>query len=89
MARCQSVHLCRHKMNKSVCAISLRRVRKDNLTSCNSGVNMEDVDCGAGGSSSLSHNRPSSVTSNSLSLYQHRARATHSHRHHNAGAQTR
>uniref|UniRef100_A0A3Q2GPN2 Pecanex-like protein n=1 Tax=Cyprinodon variegatus TaxID=28743 RepID=A0A3Q2GPN2_CYPVA len=42
------------------------RVRKDNLTSCNSGVNMEDVDCGAGGSSSLSHNRPSSVTSNNL-----------------------
>ncbi|KAM6998018.1 pecanex-like protein 2 isoform 2-T2 [Tautogolabrus adspersus] len=60
------------------------RVRKDNLTSCNSGVNMEDVDCGAGGSSSLSNNRPSSVTSNSLSLYQHRARTTHSHRHHNA-----
>uniref|UniRef100_A0A3Q4AZ95 Pecanex-like protein n=1 Tax=Mola mola TaxID=94237 RepID=A0A3Q4AZ95_MOLML len=59
-------------------------VRKDNLTSCNSGMNMEDVDCGAGGSSSLSHNRPSSVTSNSLSLYQHRARATHSHRRHNA-----
>ncbi|XP_067372169.1 pecanex-like protein 2 isoform X2 [Channa argus] len=59
------------------------QVRKDNLTSCNSGVNMEDVDCGAGGSSSLSHNRPSSVTSNSLSLYQHRARTTHSHRHHN------
>uniref|UniRef100_A0A673CKW5 Pecanex-like protein n=1 Tax=Sphaeramia orbicularis TaxID=375764 RepID=A0A673CKW5_9TELE len=50
---------------------------------CNSGVNMEDVDCGAGGSSSLSHNRPSSVTSNSLSVYQHRARTTHSHRHHN------
>uniref|UniRef100_A0A3Q2QYH1 Pecanex-like protein n=1 Tax=Fundulus heteroclitus TaxID=8078 RepID=A0A3Q2QYH1_FUNHE len=61
------------------------RVRKDNLTSCNSGVNMEDVDCGAGGSSSLSHNRPSSVTSNSLSLYQHRARTTHSRRHHNTG----
>ncbi|XP_023183372.1 pecanex-like protein 2 [Xiphophorus maculatus] len=61
------------------------RVRKDNLTSCNSGMNMEDVDCGAGGSSSLSHNRPSSVTSNSLSLYQHRARTTHSHRHHNTG----
>ncbi|XP_076014762.1 pecanex-like protein 2 [Genypterus blacodes] len=60
------------------------RVRKDNLTSCNSGVNMEDVDCGAGGSSSLSHNRPSSVTSNSLSLYQQRARTTHSHRHHNS-----
>uniref|UniRef100_A0A8C6URD1 Pecanex-like protein n=1 Tax=Neogobius melanostomus TaxID=47308 RepID=A0A8C6URD1_9GOBI len=46
------------------------RVRKDNLTSCNSGVNMEDVDCGAGGSLSVSHNRPSSVTSNSLSLGQ-------------------
>ncbi|XP_032409296.1 pecanex-like protein 1 [Xiphophorus hellerii] len=61
------------------------RVRKDNLTSCNSGMNMEDVDCGAGGSSSQSHNRPSSVTSNSLSLYQHRARTTHSHRHHNTG----
>ncbi|XP_075931942.1 pecanex-like protein 2 isoform X2 [Anarhichas minor] len=60
------------------------RVRKDNLTSCNSGVNMEDVDCGTGGSSSLSQNRPSSVTSNSLSLYQHRARTTHSRRHHNA-----
>uniref|UniRef100_A0A3Q2ZHM1 Pecanex-like protein n=1 Tax=Kryptolebias marmoratus TaxID=37003 RepID=A0A3Q2ZHM1_KRYMA len=43
------------------------RVRKDNLTSCNnSGTNMEDVDCAAAGSSSLSHNRPSSVTSNSL-----------------------
>ncbi|XP_003963837.2 pecanex-like protein 1 isoform X1 [Takifugu rubripes] len=60
------------------------RVRKDNLTSCNSGVNMEDVDCGAGGSSSLSHNRPSSVMSNSLSLYQHRTRASpHRRRHHN------
>lgn len=68
---------------------SFCRVRKDNLTSCNSGVNMEDVDCGAGGSSSLSHNRPSSVTSNSLSLYQHRARTTHSHRHHNAGTHRR
>ncbi|XP_056147775.1 pecanex-like protein 1 [Lampris incognitus] len=59
------------------------RVRKDNLTSCNSGVNMDDVDCGAGGSSSMSHNHPSSVTSNSLSLYQHRARTTHNHRPHN------
>ncbi|KAM8860024.1 pecanex-like protein 2 isoform 2-T2 [Spinachia spinachia] len=59
-------------------------VRKDNLTSCNSGVNIEDVDCAAGGSSSLSHNRPSSVTSNSLSLYQQRARTTHNHRHHSA-----
>uniref|UniRef100_A0A8C7SVS1 Pecanex-like protein n=1 Tax=Oncorhynchus mykiss TaxID=8022 RepID=A0A8C7SVS1_ONCMY len=46
------------------------RVRKDNLTSCNSGVNMEDVDC-AGGSSSLSHN-PNSITSQSLSVYQAR-----------------
>uniref|UniRef100_A0A8C8IF52 Pecanex-like protein n=1 Tax=Oncorhynchus tshawytscha TaxID=74940 RepID=A0A8C8IF52_ONCTS len=46
------------------------RVRKDNLTSCNSGVNMEDVDC-AGGSSSLSHN-PNSITSQNLSLYQAR-----------------
>ncbi|KAF6716244.1 Pecanex-like protein 2 [Oryzias melastigma] len=61
------------------------RVRKDNLTSCNSGVNMEDVDCAAGGSSSLSNNRPSSVTSNSLSMYQQRARTSHSHRRHNAG----
>uniref|UniRef100_A0A8C7X1B9 Pecanex-like protein n=1 Tax=Oryzias sinensis TaxID=183150 RepID=A0A8C7X1B9_9TELE len=60
-------------------------VRKDNLTSCNSGVNMEDVDCAAGGSSSLSNNRPSSVTSNSLSMYQQRARTSHSHRRHNAG----
>ncbi|XP_030235637.1 pecanex-like protein 1 [Gadus morhua] len=60
------------------------RVRKDNLTSCNSGVNMEDVDCAAGGSSSLSNNHPSSMTSNSLSLYQHRTRTTRPHRHHNA-----
>lgn len=68
-----------------VCAC-VHRVRKDNLTSCNSGVNMEDVDCGAGGSSSLSHNRPSSVTSNSLSLYQQRTRASpHRRRHHSAG----
>uniref|UniRef100_A0A8C6UV21 Pecanex-like protein n=1 Tax=Neogobius melanostomus TaxID=47308 RepID=A0A8C6UV21_9GOBI len=52
---------------------------------CNSGVNMEDVDCGAGGSLSVSHNRPSSVTSNSLSLYQNRARSSHSRRHHNSG----
>ncbi|XP_019715526.1 pecanex-like protein 2 [Hippocampus comes] len=61
------------------------RVRKDNLNSCNSGVNMDDCDCGAGGSSSLSHNRPSSVTSNSLSAYQQRApRTTRSHRHHSS-----
>uniref|UniRef100_A0A3P9I815 Pecanex-like protein n=1 Tax=Oryzias latipes TaxID=8090 RepID=A0A3P9I815_ORYLA len=55
-------------------------VRKDNLTSCNSGVNMEDVDCAAGGSSSLSNNRPSSVTSNSLSMYQQRARTSREYR---------
>nr|XP_061794428.1 pecanex-like protein 2 [Nerophis lumbriciformis] len=61
------------------------RVRKDNLNSCNSGVNVDDGDCGTGGSSSLSHNRPSSVTSNSLSVYQQRApRTTRSHRHHNS-----
>ena len=68
-----------------VCAAACPRVRKDNLTSCNSGVNMEDVDCAAGGSSSLSNNHPSSMTSNSLSLYQHRTRTTRPHRHHNAG----
>lgn len=66
--------------------VCVHRVRKDNLTSCNSGVNMEDVDSGAGGSSSLSHNRPSSITSNSLSLSQHRTRASpHRRRSHNAG----
>uniref|UniRef100_A0A673W3A9 Pecanex-like protein n=1 Tax=Salmo trutta TaxID=8032 RepID=A0A673W3A9_SALTR len=59
-------------------------VRKDNLTSCNSGVNMEDVDC-AGGSSSLSHN-PNSITSQSLSLYQARPnRTSHANRQHAAG----
>eukprot|EP00063_Salmo_salar_P060555 XP_014035390.1 PREDICTED: pecanex-like protein 2 isoform X1 [Salmo salar] len=59
------------------------RVRKDNLTSCNSGVNMEDVDC-AGGSSSLSHN-PNSITSQSLSLYQARPnRTSHTNRQHAA-----
>ncbi|XP_049591466.1 pecanex-like protein 2 [Syngnathus scovelli] len=61
------------------------RVRKDNLNSCNSGVNVDDGDCGTGRSSSLSHNRPSSVTSNSLSGYQQRApRTTRSHRHHSS-----
>ncbi|KAK6328206.1 hypothetical protein J4Q44_G00001840 [Coregonus suidteri] len=60
------------------------RVRKDNLTSCNSGVNMEDVDC-AGGSSSLSHN-PNSITSQSLSLYQARPnRTSHANRQHATG----
>uniref|UniRef100_A0A8C7KYE7 Pecanex-like protein n=1 Tax=Oncorhynchus kisutch TaxID=8019 RepID=A0A8C7KYE7_ONCKI len=60
------------------------RVRKDNLTSCNSGVNMEDVDC-AGGSSSLSHN-PNSITSQSLSLYQARPnRTSQANRQHTAG----
>uniref|UniRef100_A0A8C7U432 Pecanex-like protein n=1 Tax=Oncorhynchus mykiss TaxID=8022 RepID=A0A8C7U432_ONCMY len=59
------------------------RVRKDNLTSCNSGGNMEDVDC-AGGSSSLSHN-PNSITSQSLSLYQARPnRTSHANRQHAA-----
>uniref|UniRef100_A0A8C7WCU1 Pecanex-like protein n=1 Tax=Oncorhynchus mykiss TaxID=8022 RepID=A0A8C7WCU1_ONCMY len=59
-------------------------VRKDNLTSCNSGGNMEDVDC-AGGSSSLSHN-PNSITSQSLSLYQARPnRTSHANRQHAAG----
>uniref|UniRef100_A0A8C7SXA0 Pecanex-like protein n=1 Tax=Oncorhynchus mykiss TaxID=8022 RepID=A0A8C7SXA0_ONCMY len=59
-------------------------VRKDNLTSCNSGVNMEDVDC-AGGSSSLSHN-PNSITSQSLSVYQARPnRTSQANRQHTAG----
>uniref|UniRef100_A0A671L998 Pecanex-like protein n=1 Tax=Sinocyclocheilus anshuiensis TaxID=1608454 RepID=A0A671L998_9TELE len=35
------------------------RVRKDNLTSCNSGMNMEDVDC-AGSSLSQNHNSTTS-----------------------------
>ncbi|KAJ7984911.1 hypothetical protein DPEC_G00359670 [Dallia pectoralis] len=59
------------------------RVRKDNLTSCNSGMNIEDVDCG-GGSSSLSNN-PNSVTSQSLSMYQARPnRTSHAGRQHSA-----
>ncbi|KAL0983823.1 hypothetical protein UPYG_G00133220 [Umbra pygmaea] len=59
------------------------RVRKDNLASCNSGVNMEDVDCG-GGSSTLSHN-PNSITSQSLSMYQTRPnRTSHATRQHAA-----
>ncbi|XP_076831764.1 pecanex-like protein 2 isoform X2 [Brachyhypopomus gauderio] len=56
------------------------RVRKDNLTSCNSGVNMEDVDC-AGSSMSQTHN---SMTSQSLSLPPTRPRSSHS-RHHSTG----
>ncbi|KAJ8247997.1 hypothetical protein GJAV_G00237000 [Gymnothorax javanicus] len=59
-----------------------RRVRKDNLTSCNSGVNMEDVDC-TGASSSLSQN-PNSVTSQSLSLCPARPRTSQSSRQHTA-----
>ncbi|XP_023689512.2 pecanex-like protein 2 isoform X2 [Paramormyrops kingsleyae] len=59
------------------------RVRKDNLTSCNSGVNMEDVDCG-GGSSSLSQN-PNSVTSQSLSQGPARPRSGQAGRQHGAG----
>ncbi|XP_035255977.1 pecanex-like protein 2 isoform X3 [Anguilla anguilla] len=55
-----------------------RRVRKDNLTSCNSGVNMEDVDC-TGASSSLSQNQ-NSITSQSLSLCPARPRTSQSGR---------
>ncbi|KAK1791867.1 hypothetical protein P4O66_013847 [Electrophorus voltai] len=56
------------------------RVRKDNLTSCNSGVNMEDVDC-AGSSVSQTQN---SMTSQSLSLHPARQRTSHS-RHYSTG----
>uniref|UniRef100_A0A8B9LR09 Pecanex-like protein n=1 Tax=Astyanax mexicanus TaxID=7994 RepID=A0A8B9LR09_ASTMX len=56
------------------------RVRKDNLTSCNSGVNMEDVDCG-GSSVSQNHN---SITSQSASVHQGRPRSSHG-RHHSSG----
>ncbi|KTF94458.1 hypothetical protein cypCar_00038909 [Cyprinus carpio] len=56
-----------------------RKVRKDNLTSCNSGMNMEDVDC-TGSSLSQNHN---SATSQSLSLYHGRPRSSQS-RHHGA-----
>ncbi|KAK7140149.1 hypothetical protein R3I94_012681 [Phoxinus phoxinus] len=55
----------------------LFRVRKDNLTSCNSGMNMEDVDC-AGSSLSQNHN---SATSQSLSLYHGRPRSSQSRNH--------
>ncbi|XP_028843982.1 pecanex-like protein 2 isoform X2 [Denticeps clupeoides] len=53
------------------------RVRKDNLTSCNSGVNMEDVDC-AGSFLSQNHN---SITSQSLSMYQAQPRTSQASRH--------
>ncbi|KAK3554026.1 hypothetical protein QTP70_019141 [Hemibagrus guttatus] len=56
------------------------RVRKDNLTSCNSGVNMEDVDC-AGSSVSHTHN---SVTSQSTSTHQPHSRSSRT-RHHSTG----
>ncbi|KAI4896592.1 hypothetical protein NFI96_018219 [Prochilodus magdalenae] len=56
------------------------RVRKDNLTSCNSGVNMEDVDC-AGSSISQNHN---STTSQSVSMHQGRPRSSQT-RHHSTG----
>uniref|UniRef100_A0A8C9WBE6 Pecanex-like protein n=1 Tax=Scleropages formosus TaxID=113540 RepID=A0A8C9WBE6_SCLFO len=59
------------------------RVRKDNLASCNSGVNMDDVDCG-GGSSTLSQNH-NSITSQSLSGYQARPRTSQANRQHAAG----
>uniref|UniRef100_A0AAY4CNS7 Pecanex-like protein n=1 Tax=Denticeps clupeoides TaxID=299321 RepID=A0AAY4CNS7_9TELE len=52
-------------------------VRKDNLTSCNSGVNMEDVDC-AGSFLSQNHN---SITSQSLSMYQAQPRTSQASRH--------
>ncbi|XP_056617505.1 pecanex-like protein 2 isoform X1 [Triplophysa dalaica] len=55
------------------------RVRKDNLTSCNSGTNMEDVDC-AGSSFSQNQN---SATSQSLSQHHGRPRSSQS-RHHGA-----
>ncbi|XP_018604971.2 pecanex-like protein 2 isoform X2 [Scleropages formosus] len=58
------------------------RVRKDNLASCNSGVNMDDVDCG-GGSSTLSQNH-NSITSQSLSGYQARPRTSQANRQHAA-----
>uniref|UniRef100_A0A8C9S2G8 Pecanex-like protein n=1 Tax=Scleropages formosus TaxID=113540 RepID=A0A8C9S2G8_SCLFO len=56
----------------------LSKVRKDNLASCNSGVNMDDVDCG-GGSSTLSQNH-NSITSQSLSGYQARPRTSQANR---------
>ncbi|TSK22577.1 Pecanex-like protein 2 [Bagarius yarrelli] len=56
------------------------RIRKDNLTSCNSGVNMEDVDC-AGSSVSHTHN---SVTSQSTSTHQPPPRSSRT-RHHSTG----
>ncbi|XP_053358664.1 pecanex-like protein 1 [Clarias gariepinus] len=56
------------------------RVRKDNLTSCNSGVNMEDVDC-AVSSNSHTHN---SVTSQSTSTHQPHPRSSRA-RHHSTG----
>uniref|UniRef100_A0AAY4CQE5 Pecanex-like protein n=1 Tax=Denticeps clupeoides TaxID=299321 RepID=A0AAY4CQE5_9TELE len=52
-------------------------LRKDNLTSCNSGVNMEDVDC-AGSFLSQNHN---SITSQSLSMYQAQPRTSQASRH--------
>uniref|UniRef100_A0A8C9VH77 Pecanex-like protein n=1 Tax=Scleropages formosus TaxID=113540 RepID=A0A8C9VH77_SCLFO len=61
----------------------LSKVRKDNLASCNSGVNMDDVDCG-GGSSTLSQNH-NSITSQSLSGYQARPRTSQANRQHAAG----
>lgn len=57
--------------------LAFSRVRKDNLTSCNSGMNMEDVDC-AGSSLSQNHN---SATSQSLSLYHGRPRSSQSRNH--------
>uniref|UniRef100_A0AAR2J3Y4 Pecanex-like protein n=1 Tax=Pygocentrus nattereri TaxID=42514 RepID=A0AAR2J3Y4_PYGNA len=55
-------------------------VRKDNLTSCNSGVNMEDVDCAV---SSVSQNH-NSITSQSVSMHLGRPRSSQT-RHHSTG----
>ncbi|XP_061913965.1 pecanex-like protein 1 [Entelurus aequoreus] len=62
------------------------RVRKDNMTSCN---NIEEGECTTGASSSLSHHRPSSVTSNTLSVHQQRTCNTRTHRHHTSGRRDR
>uniref|UniRef100_A0AAR2LLV9 Pecanex-like protein n=1 Tax=Pygocentrus nattereri TaxID=42514 RepID=A0AAR2LLV9_PYGNA len=57
-----------------------RWLRKDNLTSCNSGVNMEDVDCAV---SSVSQNH-NSITSQSVSMHLGRPRSSQT-RHHSTG----
>uniref|UniRef100_A0AAR2M5P3 Pecanex-like protein n=1 Tax=Pygocentrus nattereri TaxID=42514 RepID=A0AAR2M5P3_PYGNA len=59
-----------------------RWLRKDNLTSCNSGVNMEDVDCAV---SSVSQNH-NSITSQSVSMHLGRPRSSQT-RHHSTGSE--